>query len=258
MPAIDTTLTLIGGPTVVIELGGLRLVTDPTFDAPGTYPSGTIQLEKTSAPALSAAEIGAVDAVLLSHDQHFDNLDRAGRAFLSAVPTTFTTPIGASRLGGNAVGLAPWQNTRIEGRNGASLHLTAAPARHGPPGIEPIAGDVAGFLLGLDQPGDAIYVTGDTVWYEGVAEVARRYKPKLVILFAGSAEPRGRFHLTMDANDALETAHAFPDARIVAIHNEGWGHFAETDAELRQAFAALGIADRLQPLERGRPVLLSL
>ena len=258
MPAIDTTLILIGGPTVVIELGGLRLVTDPTFDAPGTYPSGTIQLEKTSAPALSAAEIGAVDAVLLSHDQHFDNLDRAGRAFLSAVPTTFTTPIGASRLGGNAVGLAPWQNTRIEGRNGASLHLTAAPARHGPPGIEPIAGDVAGFLLGLDQPGDAIYVTGDTVWYEGVAEVARRYKPKLVILFAGSAEPRGRFHLTMDANDALETAHAFPDARIVAIHNEGWGHFAETDAELRQAFAALGIADRLQPLERGRPVLLSL
>ena len=258
MPAIDTTLILIGGPTVVIELGGLRLVTDPTFDAPGTYPSGTIQLEKTSAPALSAAEIGAVDAVLLSHDQHFDNLDRAGRAFLSAVPTAFTTPIGASRLGGNAVGLAPWQNTRIEGRNGAGLHLTAAPARHGPPGIEPIAGDVAGFLLGLDQPGDAIYVTGDTVWYEGVAEVARRYKPKLVILFAGSAEPRGRFHLTMDANDALETAHAFPDARIVAIHNEGWGHFAETDAELRQAFAALGIADRLQPLERGRPVLLSL
>ena len=258
MPAIDTTLILIGGPTVVIELGGLRLVTDPTFDAPGTYPSGTIQLEKTSAPALSAAEIGAVDAVLLSHDQHFDNLDRAGRAFLSAVPTTFTTPIGASRLGGNAVGLAPWQNTRIEGRNGAGLHLTAAPARHGPPGIEPIAGDVAGFLLGLDQPGDAIYVTGDTVWYEGVAEVARRYKPKLVILFAGSAEPRGRFHLTMDANDALETAHAFPDARIVAIHSEGWGHFAETDAELRQAFAALGIADRLQPLERGRPVLLSL
>jgi len=251
-------LTLIGGPTVVIDLNGLRLVTDPTFDAPGTYPSGTIQLEKTSAPALSAAEIGAVDAVLLSHDQHFDNLDRAGRAFLSDVPTTFTTPIGASRLGGNAVGLDPWQSTRIEGRNGASLHLTAAPARHGPPGIEPIAGDVAGFLLGVDQPGDAIYVTGDTVWYEGVAEVARRYRPKLVILFAGSAEPRGRFHLTMDANDALETAHAFPEARIVAIHNEGWGHFAETDADLRQAFAALGIADRLQPLERGRPVRLKL
>ena len=258
MPTIDTTLTLIGGPTVVIELGGLRLVTDPTFDAPGTYPSGTIQLEKTSAPALSTAEIGAIDAVLLSHDQHFDNLDRAGRAYLSEVPTTFTTPIGAGRLGGNAVGLAPWESTRVEGRNGTGLHLTAAPARHGPPGIEPIAGDVAGFLLGVDQPGDAIYVTGDTVWYDGVAEVARRYRPKLVILFAGSAEPRGRFHLTMDANDALETAHAFPDAKIVAVHNEGWRHFAETDAELRQAFAALGIADRLQSLERGRPVLLSL
>ncbi|HEV2676346.1 MAG TPA: MBL fold metallo-hydrolase [Aliidongia sp.] len=258
MSTFDTTLTLIGGPTVVIELGGLRLVTDPTFDAPGTYPSGTIMLEKTTAPALSVAEIGAIDAVLLSHDQHSDNLDRAGRAFLPQVRTTLTTPIGASRLGGNAVGLAPWQTVTLDGTKGASLHVTAAPARHGPPGIEPIAGDVAGFLLGVDEPGDAIYITGDTVWYEGVAEVARRFKPKLVILFAGSAEPRGRFHLTMDANDALETAHAFPDAKIVAVHNEGWGHFAETDADLRQAFTTLGIGDRLVPLERGRLVRLSL
>jgi len=29
------TLTLIGGPTVLIEYGGYRLLTDPTFDPPG-------------------------------------------------------------------------------------------------------------------------------------------------------------------------------------------------------------------------------
>jgi hypothetical protein len=76
---------------------------------------------------------------------------------------------------------------------------------------------VTGFLLGLNEPGDAIYVTGDTVWYEGVAEVARRFQPRLVILFAGSAKPRGPFHITMDNNDAIETAHAFPQAKIVAF-----------------------------------------
>jgi hypothetical protein len=47
------------------------------------------------------------------------------------------------------------------------------------PGIEPIAGEAAGFVLGISEPGDAIYITGDTVWYESVAEVARRFRPAL-------------------------------------------------------------------------------
>ena len=81
-------------------------------------------------------------------------------------------------------------------------------------------------------------MTGDTVWYEGIAEIARRFSPRLVIVFAGSAKPRGPFHVTMDNNDAIETAHAFPDARIVAIHNHGWTHFTESPADVVKAFGA--------------------
>ena len=121
------------------------------------------------------------------------------------------------------------------------------------PGSKPIAGDVTGFVLGISEPGDAVYITGDTVWYEGVAEVARQFRPRLVILFAGSAKPRGPFHVTMDNNDAIETAHAFPNAKIVAIHNEGWAHFTESQADVVRAFGTLGLASRLQILERGRP-----
>ena len=249
-------LTLVGGPTVLIELAGFRLLTDPTFDEPGSYKSGAITLEKTRGPAVSAARIGQVDAVLLSHDQHADNLDPAGRAFLARAGVIYSTPIARERLGGAPIALAPWRDETLRGSDGRALIVTGAPARHGPPGIEPIAGDVTGFLLGVDAPGDAIYVTGDTVWYEGVAEVARRYKPKIVILFAGSARTRGAFHLTMDANDALETAHAFPDAAIVAVHTDGWRHFTESGNDLRQAFAALGLGERLIDLPSGVPVVL--
>ncbi|MCL2344249.1 MAG: hypothetical protein FWC58_00150 [Desulfobulbus sp.] len=65
------------------------------------------------------------------------------------------------------------------------LFVTATPARHGPVGIEPITGDVAGFALGVDQPGDLLYVTGDTLWYHGTAEVAQRFSPKVVMLHTG-------------------------------------------------------------------------
>lgn len=251
MTGIETTLTLIGGPTVLIELGGFRLLTDPTFDHPGRYAAGTITLEKHNAPALGPAALGMIDAVLLSHDQHFDNLDHAGRAFLPRAGATFTTESGAARLGPPARGLRPWETAELEGA-GRRLFVTATPARHGPPGIEPITGDVIGFAVGVERPGDAIYVTGDTVWYEGVADVAKRFSPRLVVIFAGAAKPRGPFHVTMDNNDAIETAHAFPDARIVAVHNDGWAHFTETEHDLARAFATLGLAERLHRLAPGR------
>ncbi len=243
-------LTLIGGPTVLIEIAGFRLLTDPTFDAPGDYQLPHVKLTKTAGPALPVHGIGAVDAVLLSHDQHSDNLDHAGRDFLPTAGRVLTTEVGAKRLGGNAQGLAPWQSAELIEKGGRRLHITATPARHGPAGIEPLSGDVIGFVVeGADAP--AIYVTGDTVWYDGVAEVVRRFKIGIVLLFAGAAQTRGPFHLTMDNNDAIETAQAFAEAAIVPVHCDGWLHFKQSREDLVNAFNALGFGRRLRLLEPG-------
>lgn len=258
MPTSKLTLTLIGGPTVLIEIGGFRLLTDPTFDPPGLYRETPVRFEKTSGPALSIEQVGKLDAVLLSHDHHFDNLDNSGRAMLPSVGITYTTKAGEARLGGNALGLAPFETTTLQGRDGETLLVTATPARHGPVGIEPISGDVVGFALGREKPGDLLYVTGDTVWYDGTAEVARLFAPKAVILFTGAAEPRGRFHMTMGSEDALEAAHAFPNATLVAAHNEGWVHFRESASQLAHVFDQFKLSDRLTPFERGHPLVIDL
>lgn len=243
-------ITLIGGPTALIEIGGLRLLTDPTFDAPGDYKLLHVTLTKTSRPALTREAIGAVDAVLLSHDQHADNLDTSGRQYLKDAPRVLTTVAGAGRLGGRAEGLAPWRSVAL-GKPGASVTITATPARHGPAGIEPFSGDVIGFMVEPADGSAPIYVTGDTVYYAGVGEVAHRFKPGIVLLFAGAAETRGPFHLTMDTNDAIETAQAFPGAVIVPVHYEGWRHFTQSGEDLRKSFNALGFGARLRLLEPG-------
>jgi L-ascorbate metabolism protein UlaG (beta-lactamase superfamily) len=98
---MSLTITLIGGPTALIEFDGFRLLTDPTFDHPGAYKLPHVTLEKLVGPAISAAQVGAVDAVLLSHDQHSDNLDNSGRDFLRHAPRVLTTIAGAKRLGGD-------------------------------------------------------------------------------------------------------------------------------------------------------------
>lgn len=210
-------------------------------------------LTKVTGPALSAEQVGAVDAVLVSHDQHSDNFDHSGKTFAQKAPRLITTRAGAKRLGGNAEGLAPFETAAIKKPDGNSVRITATPARHGPAGIEPLSGDVIGFVLEYSDGAPSIYVTGDTVWYDGVADVARHFPVELVLLFGGSARTRGPFNLTMNANDAIETAHAFPQATIVPVHAEGWAHFTQNADDLVKSFTALGIGSRLKVIERGVP-----
>ena len=97
-------ITHVGGPTALIEIGGWRLLTDPTFDAPGrrySFGWGSFS-RKLAGPAVPADELGPIDAVLLTHDHHDDNLDPAGRALLPSAGVVITTVAGARRLGGGA------------------------------------------------------------------------------------------------------------------------------------------------------------
>jgi L-ascorbate metabolism protein UlaG (beta-lactamase superfamily) len=244
-------ITLIGGPTALIEIDGFRLLTDPTFDGPGSYQLPHVKLEKLEGPAMSAEAVGEIDAVLLSHDQHSDNLDHSGKAFLSKAKRVLTTEAGAKRLGAHAEGFAPWGVIELT-KGGNKLTITATPARHGPAGIEPLSGDVIGFVVDSDKAGSRpIYVSGDTTWFDGVAEVAKRFNCGVVLPFAGAAQTRGPFHLTMDTNDTIETARAFPDAVIVPVHTDGWAHFRQNAKDLRVTFDALGFGKRLKLLDPG-------
>ena len=250
-------LTYIGGPTALVEWGGLRLLTDPTFDPPGSeFRSGAYVLRKTQGPAIAPAALGRVDAVLLSHDHHFDNLDASGRRFLADVPRVLTTLAGAERLGGAALGLEPWEATELARPDGGTLRVTATPARHGPEHLD--RGPVVGFVLESADAGAPVYISGDSVWYDGMAEVARRYSVAAAILFMGAAQVAavGPWPLTLTADGAVEAARAFAGAVVVPLHFEGWEHFSESRAEVQAAFRRAGLEPRLCWPERGRALTL--
>jgi L-ascorbate metabolism protein UlaG (beta-lactamase superfamily) len=260
MNSHELTITYVGGPTALLDFGGVRLLTDPTFDpAGGEYRSGPVTLRKLSGPAVSPEDLGSFQYVLLSHDHHFDNLDHSGRRLLAKAKTVLTTQEGAERLGGNSLGLKPWQSADLQTPRGEALRVVATPARHGPQGLE--RGAVNGFaLFFLNAPERAIYVSGDTVWYEGVAEVAKRFAVRAAVLHLGAARvPEvGPFHLTMTADEAVEATRVFAGAVIVPLHFEGWAHFSEGRDQIVQAFAAAGLNGRLRWLEPGRKAPIGL
>lgn len=252
MSATEAKVTYIGGPTALFDWGGIRLLTDPGFDPGGQeYQYGPVVLKKLDGPALTPESLGRVDAVLLSHDHHFDNLDHEGRKFLPNAGQVITTTAGAERLGGNAVGLATWQSIDLA-KDGRVLRITGTPARHGPAHMD--RGPVTGFALAFtNAPDRALYISGDTVWYEGVAEVARRFRVRVAVLFMGAARVPavGPDALTMTAADGVEAARAFSEATIVPLHYEGWAHFTESREVISRAFNDAALASRVRWLELG-------
>jgi L-ascorbate metabolism protein UlaG (beta-lactamase superfamily) len=227
-----TQFTHVGGPTVLIEVGGWRLLTDPTFDpAGGSYRFGWgTGSKKLAAPSISAAEIGPIDAVLLSHDHHEDNLDAAGRALLPSVGTVVTTVPGAERLGAGARGLAAWQKTILEAPGKPTIEIVATPCRHGPPLTHPIVGEVVGFALTWEgQAHGALWISGDTVLYDGVREVADRVDVGTALLHLGGVRfpISGPLRYTLTGAEAVELCQQIRPHTAIPIHYEGWKHFRE-------------------------------
>jgi L-ascorbate metabolism protein UlaG (beta-lactamase superfamily) len=215
---VDVEITHIGGPTVLIEVGGWRLLTDPTFDPPGRdyrFGWGTGS-RKLAGPAIAAADLGPIDAVLLSHDHHDDNLD-------AARPT---------------------------------IEISATPCRHGPPLSRPIVGDVIGFALSWDgQEHGVLWISGDTVLYDGVRQVADRLQVGTALLHLGGVRfpVSGPLRYTMNAKEAVELCGLIQPQAAIPIHYEGWKHFRQGREEIERELAGApeAIRERIRWLPMG-------
>ncbi|WP_328908102.1 MBL fold metallo-hydrolase [Streptomyces sp. NBC_00234] len=246
---MKTTLTSIGTATVILEVGGLTLLTDPAFDhAPTEYPTGPVTLRSLAGPAVEAADLPALDAILLSHDEHPDNLDTAGRALLEG-RTVLTTVSGAGRLGGGAVGLAPWQTYELTNERGTLL-VTATPGRH--------AGDVIGFLIRTPDEDEALYVSGDTVYYDELDEIGRRYSVGAAVLHFGAAVVPyfGDDFITMDGAQGARLARSLGAKTVVPVHYDAWDHFTQGRDGIKDAFVRAELDSRLRWPERGVPTVI--
>jgi len=107
-----------------------------------------------------------------------------------------------------------------------------------------------------DGPEGAAYLSGDTVWFDGVAEVAQRFPIRMAVLFMGAARVPvvGPFALTMTADDGVRAAHAFSEATIVPIHYEGWKHFSESRDVISRAFEVAGLSGRIRWMRAGTAI----
>ncbi|MFB7585877.1 MBL fold metallo-hydrolase [Streptomyces sp. NPDC056169] len=259
---MTTTATYVGTATVLLRIGDLTVLTDPALDpAPADYPA-VRPLHRTAGPALTADRLPPVDLVLLSHDQHADNLDRSGREVLGRAAKVLTTPEAAERLGGRAEGLVPWESREVT-VGATTIRVTATPARHGPEGTEQATGPVTGFVIeygagagaggGAGGEGRTLYVSGDTVRHEALAEIGERFAIDTAFLHLGDAHfpTTGDLAFSMSAHEGAALARTLGARTVIPLHYDSWSHLAEDPARITEAFATPDLKGRLRRLRPG-------
>jgi L-ascorbate metabolism protein UlaG (beta-lactamase superfamily) len=241
---MKVTITHIDTACVLININGFKILTDPTLDKrDGFFPQYVSKplafSKKYCDPALSNDEIGKVDLVLLSHDHHSDNLDRNGRAFIKTVKTVLSTTDAVRRLkNDNTIGLDNWQEYVVATEKVPQLKITAIPAQHtNIKRLDKVMGKVIGFTIEWEgQKNGCLYISGDTVLFEGIYELKRRKKVDIAILHLGAgAFPylKKNLRVTMNGEEAIKTTKLLNPNSVIPIHYEGWWHFKQSAKSLK-------------------------
>jgi len=236
---MDIKLTHIDTACCLLEIDGYKILTDPVFDPPGKYYHhgyGSVS-KKTSYPSIDEQKIAKIDLILLSHPQHKDNFDNKGREIAKNVPLILSTKKIEKNFK-NGIGLKAWEKYLVKLPNGNEITITATPAQHHPLWLPKFfAGEVIGFIIEHSASEQVIYITGDTVFFKGIKNVAEKYPNiSICLIHVGSAQFRyligfGKF--TMNRKGFIKTIKTLNPKTAIPIHNNGWTHFKENDEGLK-------------------------
>jgi len=199
-------LTFLGHSTVLIEMDGMRLLTDPVL-------GHVLWSIRRRAPAVAAHHLADVDAVFISHG-HFDHLDLKSLRALPGTPTVIV-PAGLGRIAGRA-GLGTVQEVNEGDRvRVGPLELEMLPAAHGRRRSPRLEADAALGCLVIGS--STVYFAGDTDVLPAWDGLAGRVD--VALLPVGGWGPRlGRGHL--DPESAARAAAVIRPSVAVPIH---WG-----------------------------------
>jgi L-ascorbate metabolism protein UlaG (beta-lactamase superfamily) len=197
VPHVPLRITMIGHSTVLFEIDGVRILTDPHF---GRH--GNLAYRRLAPPANAREEMTGVDLVLLSHD-HWDHFDRGFfRMLSSSVPVIVPAATREwMRLRGvhRPVGIRPWESLRQNG-----VTVWGVPAHH--------FGVACGFVI--ERGRRRIYFAGDTFHGGFHRRIASELAPTVALLPVTTF----RLPMTMGENQAVRAVCDLQPQVVIPIH----------------------------------------
>jgi L-ascorbate metabolism protein UlaG (beta-lactamase superfamily) len=233
-------LTLVRHATLLLETSGLRILVDPMLDDANARPPiedtpDQVRNPLVGLPTPAAAVVAGIDGVIVTHlhEDHFD--DTAERLLARTVPL-LTQPGSLDELRGRGFAAA---SDDPEGWLGLDVARTGG--QHGTGEIGAALGPVSGFVV------DGVYIAGDTIWCDEVAQALDRHRPRAIVVNGGGARFLEGDAIVMTAQD-VEAVRDVTDASVVVVHLESINHCVER-REVYRALEGVVVPDDGQAIE---------
>jgi L-ascorbate metabolism protein UlaG (beta-lactamase superfamily) len=234
-------IQLVRHATLLIEYADMRLLADPMLsdagamaailNSPRPRPNPLVPL-----PCPVEQVLDGVQAALVTHT-HRDHWDDAA---IQLVPKDLP-------LFCQAEDLAKMEATHFlnaaavqEARHWSRISITRTHAQHGTGEIGKAMAPASGYVL--ESEGEpTLYIAGDSIWCNDVADTIRAFHPQAIVVNAGGARFLEGDPITMTAADVVQVCHRAPDARVIAVHMEAINHCLLRRSELAQAARLAGV-----------------
>lgn len=249
----------VGTATVLLHYAGFTILTDPNFLHQGDHVHlgyGLRSARRTN-PAIEIEQLPSLDFVVLSH-MHEDHFDRLVEAKLDKNVPIITTQHAAAKLTKKGFtapqALNTWETFTVT-KGDARVRITAMPGRHGPGVLSAALPPVMGSMLEFQHKGEKtifrLYITGDTLIYEDLKEIPKRYPDiDLALLHLGGTKVFGIL-LTMDAKQGVQAIQVIAPQLSIPIHYNDYTVFKSPLEDFKQAVKEAGLDDRVRYLSHG-------
>ena len=227
--------TWIGHSTVLLQIGGLNVLTDPIFSERAS-PVQWAGPRRFMAPAVSLDALPPLDIVLLSHS-HYDHFDKRSVKWIARhhPDATWVAPLALGRYLRDfgvreVVELDWWQQATVRG-----MRVTATPARHFSARRLGDRNKTLWCGYAMEIAGRRAYFAGDTAYHPEFHSISKRLGPfDFVMMPIGAYEPRWFMHVVhVNADEAVQAcanlASAHPSHSMPTVLGIHWGTFRLTD-----------------------------
>jgi L-ascorbate metabolism protein UlaG (beta-lactamase superfamily) len=249
----------VGTATVILRYAGFTTLTDPNFLHAGDHAhlGYGLRAERLTNPALEIEELPPLDFCVLSH-YHGDHFEQVAEEKLQKDLPIVPTEHAASELGDKGftapIALDTWDSVMVQ-KGDASVRLTSMPGTHGPPVVEkflpPVMGSMLEFQPAPDRSALRLYISGDTIVFDDLQEIPRRYSEiDLALFHLGGTQIMGML-LTMDAEQGVEAMRIIVPREVIPIHYNDYEVFKSPLEDFEEAVTAAGLGDRVRYLSHG-------
>lgn len=240
----------IRNATLILEMGGERILIDPMLGPKGSLPpyaflrhkpslNPTVHLPENAKEGLQSVTTGLITHCRLGH---FDHLDKTGWRLLEslAVPVYCNQADEPYLQKRGLKTIALYSGDTYPLFNG-TIHPVTATHGYG------LVGKMMGAGLGyvLDLPGEPkVYISGDTVLTPTVMDTLTKAQPDIAICATGAASLDIGKPILMPIEESIEFIRLAP-GHVIATHMESLNHCPVTRAQIQQAIRAEKLSDKV-------------